>query len=789
MAITSVVVAGIAGVFATVLWERRDGAPERTLICRILPNQVVPALHNWRRECPLRAYDRVIAHRTESGVHHGRLLEGIREALAAPREGVSLLVARGGEEQWVWVPATAVASGRWLGRLAAGALLSTVLGATALLILWGSSASAAAPIAYFYTCVAVFFLATIGGGRSEGAAIAGVVATGAIPVTLAHLALTFPRDREVVRASPLVLRVVYGLGALLVGIGVVNFERSPAVWTLADRLMNALAVVAWAFLTLECVLAVRESSSVLERSRAKVLLGGAVAIPTAPLVAGALLGEASPVGSIALLTVTVALLPLPVGFAIANYRLFDVGLAMRRAVAYVLYVGIAAALVCAATVLAAVALGESVPFGDAWLLYSLVFVGLLLGEPVRARLWAAIDGLLAPWFERLRVRSEQYARKIAELRDPDDCARILCQAIREGLDPSSVAVFLRSGPGWRLAAAAGVPTVMRLDLADLAPAVAGDAEVVYLPEAQEGIEVARQQLEEAGVETLAVLRCGNEISGLALIAGSRRNVPFSSIQMDYLRSVSRQAALAVHNAFVARGLLEAERSATLGRIEAGLLHDLGKPLGVLEHLAGRLPDRIAHGDRVHRDAGTIARLARDVRIELRSILSKRRKEIEWLASRERRSLESVLADAVSISSRQHGEGRVCVRLAPGLPDVARADDLVRVVTNLLDNALLASGPEEVVDLVASSEDGRVHIEVTDRGAGMSRWVAGRAFEPFFSTRPRDEGSGLGLTVCRDLVAELGGRIRLDSRPGAGTRVEVELPAPDGGNVCAEVRSA
>jgi signal transduction histidine kinase len=130
----------------------------------------------------------------------------------------------------------------------------------------------------------------------------------------------------------------------------------------------------------------------------------------------------------------------------------------------------------------------------------------------------------------------------------------------------------------------------------------------------------------------------------------------------------------------------------------------------------------------------------------------------------------------------HGRGsRVAVRLEPGLPRLrAGGDELVRVLANLVDNALHASAPADVVSVSAVAERGWLRLEVSDRGCGMEAHVAARAFEPFFSTRRRGGGSGLGLAVCRDLVAGLGGAIDLDSSPGAGTRVRVALPLARGG---------
>jgi signal transduction histidine kinase len=131
-------------------------------------------------------------------------------------------------------------------------------------------------------------------------------------------------------------------------------------------------------------------------------------------------------------------------------------------------------------------------------------------------------------------------------------------------------------------------------------------------------------------------------------------------------------------------------------------------------------------------------------------------------------------------ARERAAARVAVRLAPGLPRLRTGgDELARVLANLVDNALRASAPEDVVSVIGIEEAAALCIEVRDRGCGMAAATAARAFEPFFTTRDASGGSGLGLSICRDLVGALGGSIELDSAPGAGTRVWVRLPLPAG----------
>jgi signal transduction histidine kinase len=107
----------------------------------------------------------------------------------------------------------------------------------------------------------------------------------------------------------------------------------------------------------------------------------------------------------------------------------------------------------------------------------------------------------------------------------------------------------------------------------------------------------------------------------------------------------------------------------------------------------------------------------------------------------------------------------------------RTDPLAlrRIVENLVRNAVESlDGGRGAVRLATEARPDGVRIRVADSGRGMSREELERAFEPFYTTKPT--GSGLGLSIVRRLVADLGGTLKLSSEPGRGTEAVVELPA-------------
>jgi signal transduction histidine kinase len=121
---------------------------------------------------------------------------------------------------------------------------------------------------------------------------------------------------------------------------------------------------------------------------------------------------------------------------------------------------------------------------------------------------------------------------------------------------------------------------------------------------------------------------------------------------------------------------------------------------------------------------------------------------------------------------------------PGLGCV-RADrgQVEQVLLNLALNArdAMPQGGRLTIELAnAEGPAAHVRLAVADTGLGMSAEVLERVFEPFFTTKGPGKGTGLGLFTVHEIVKQLGGEVRVSSRPGQGTRFEVYLPRDEDG---------
>jgi signal transduction histidine kinase len=127
-------------------------------------------------------------------------------------------------------------------------------------------------------------------------------------------------------------------------------------------------------------------------------------------------------------------------------------------------------------------------------------------------------------------------------------------------------------------------------------------------------------------------------------------------------------------------------------------------------------------------------------------------------------------------SRIHGDDRVACCIDPEVRDLREHENLGRAVANLLDNALHATPPPDPVQVFATRESNWVRVEVVDSGPGIPDEMKERVFELGFSTRLDVGGSGVGLSVAREIVSALGGTIELANAMGCGTRATIRIPA-------------
>ncbi len=248
-------------------------------------------------------------------------------------------------------------------------------------------------------------------------------------------------------------------------------------------------------------------------------------------------------------------------------------------------------------------------------------------------------------------------------------------------------------------------------------------------------------------------------------------------------------------------LYEAEKMASIGQLAAGVAHEINNPMGfirsnlgtakvyvqklnslaslvrdggggrlkaawqagdmdfVMEDFAALLDESIAGADRV-------ARIVADL---------KTFSDVDR-AGEELCNINDSVVSVCNIASSRIPAG---VHLSMELDDSpslrCRPGRLNQALLNLLLNALQAVGQQGEIRLKTEYGDGEILVHVIDSGEGIPKERLPRIFEPFFTTRPVGQGTGLGLTVCRDIVQAHGGSISVESKVGVGSHFTVHLP--------------
>ena len=247
-----------------------------------------------------------------------------------------------------------------------------------------------------------------------------------------------------------------------------------------------------------------------------------------------------------------------------------------------------------------------------------------------------------------------------------------------------------------------------------------------------------------------------------------------------------------------RQLQQSQRLNSLGELAGGVAHDFNNLLGVISSYAAFAAEDVpeqappecwqalrADLEQVERAAGRAAELTHQ-------LLSFARREV---AQRQVLNLHEVVAGVEQLLQRTLGE-HVDLATVPGRdlsPVLADPGQIEQVLVNLAINArdampaggrlTIETGNVDVDEVYAASRAelaaGRyVSLRVSDTGTGMTAQVVDRAFEPFYTTKPKGEGTGLGLASVYGIITQAGGNVRIYSEPGLGTTVVVLLPVTD-----------
>ena len=298
------------------------------------------------------------------------------------------------------------------------------------------------------------------------------------------------------------------------------------------------------------------------------------------------------------------------------------------------------------------------------------------------------------------------------------------------------------------------------------------------------------------VNKMPLLDAGGEIDRIVTVAldiGARKK---SEREMLKAKDAAETALRNLRE--TQASLIEAEKLAALGRMVAGVAHEVNNPVGIsltvasaLERKTERFGEEVARGELRRSSLNDFLDTSRNAAGQLVANLNRAAELIQ--------SFKQVAADRNYSDQRSFDLAdlteQVVMSLRPGLRkhnltlNVDCQPNLVmnsypgpygQVLTNLFLNAVSHAFPDgrQGIITIHARESGRDNVEIvfSDNGCGMSLDVRRRAFDPFFTTRRDQGGTGLGLHIVYNIVTNrLGGRLDLASEPGEGTRIQIILP--------------
>jgi signal transduction histidine kinase len=287
-----------------------------------------------------------------------------------------------------------------------------------------------------------------------------------------------------------------------------------------------------------------------------------------------------------------------------------------------------------------------------------------------------------------------------------------------------------------------------------------------------------QQMSKGQLETRIDLKGQSELSELAQ-AFNQMAIDLKAAHEKIIRDSETKLELE-------RNLRQSEKLATIGQLASGLAHEIGTPLNIISGRAELMKRRHEDRDGIQKNLDVILHQTERITKIIRQLLGFARKKRPEQKPLNILSLLDTTLDFLDHPIQKQGV-KVIREMKGDLPPVmGDSDQLQQVFLNLILNAIQSMPKGGELRLCASShylskeglEDGQrqyVEVCVEDTGTGMEKEVMENIFNPFFTTKKRDQGTGLGLTVSHGIVQDHEGWMEVSSEVGRGSVFKVYLP--------------
>jgi two-component system, NtrC family, sensor kinase len=234
-------------------------------------------------------------------------------------------------------------------------------------------------------------------------------------------------------------------------------------------------------------------------------------------------------------------------------------------------------------------------------------------------------------------------------------------------------------------------------------------------------------------------------------------------------------------------VIQSSKMAALGKMAAGIAHEINNPLAIIGEQAGWMKDLldkedIKNSENFQEFVGCIKKIERQVERSRTTTHRLLRFGRRMEPTQEMVDVNQILAETITFLENEalHRNIQIETEYASKLPRITTdSAQLQQVFLNIIDNGIDAVRKDGRITVKTSynvSDNDRIMIEISDNGPGIPKEILHRIFDPFFTTKSVQEGTGLGLSISYTIIEKLGGKIEVSSEEGKGTIFKIYVPS-------------
>jgi signal transduction histidine kinase len=298
----------------------------------------------------------------------------------------------------------------------------------------------------------------------------------------------------------------------------------------------------------------------------------------------------------------------------------------------------------------------------------------------------------------------------------------------------------------------------------------------------------RGEMKRLNARLAIPLMLHNDLIGIMLLGKKKSDEEYTKDDLDILNDLARTEAVAVGNAQLFAETAQNERRAAIGTLAAGINHEIGNPLNIINTKMQVYLMSLGRGLYKDKKPEEIVKESKNIMnlcLQQTTRISEITKKLSSFAKPskdfkpELTDIEEQINDTLAVIGHELEMERVEIKMdiQKDLPKIsADKRQIQQVFFNIIKNAGQAIKDKGIVEIkVYDAKDGNVRIEISDTGGGIPEDKIDKIYEPFFTTKEPGKGTGLGLSIVRQLVWRNKGDIKVKSKVGEGTMFTITFP--------------